>query len=76
MSARIVREKSARWQVIVPWQRGQEESEVVAAEIVTSGSEVGIKMIGSQRMIGFPLERAKMLLAALQEAIASMETST
>lgn len=73
MVARITKEKSARWQVIVPWLRDGQMSEVVVAEIVTNAkAEVGLKVIGG-REITFPLERAKMLLAALGEAVASLE---
>lgn len=73
MTARIVKEQAARWQVIVPWQKGEQIAEVVAVDITTVGTEIGIKMIGSPHRITFPLERAKLFLSALQEAINTTE---
>lgn len=74
MAARIVKEQAARWQVISPWVRGDQTAEVVAVEITTSGSAVTIRIIGG-RPIEFPLERAKMFLDALRDAVASVETA-
>lgn len=70
---RITKEQAARWQVIVPWQRGEVTTEVVAAEITVAGAEVTIKLIGSERRITFPHARAKLLLTALTEAVAAAE---
>lgn len=72
MAARIAKEQSTRWQVIVPWQRNGELSEVVAVEIVTAKSEVAITMLGGRQIV-FPLERAKLFSEALREAVASLE---
>ncbi len=75
MAARITREQAARWQVIVPWQRGDAISDVVAVELTTAGSEITISLIGSKAPITFPLERAKLFSDALREAVESVEKS-
>lgn len=75
MAARIAKDQAARWQVIVPWQRGEIISEVVAAELTTSGTELTISLFGSKRPITFPLERSKLLLDALREAVANCEAA-
>jgi len=75
MAARITREQAARWQVIVPWQRGDVISEVIAAELTTTGTDITIELIGNKNPITFPLERAKLLSDALREAVESVEKS-
>lgn len=75
MEPRIVKAQAARWQVIVPWQRGDILSEVVAAEVTVLGNEVTVLMIGSKQPITFPLERVKLFLAALTEAVATCEAA-
>lgn len=72
MAARITKDKAARWQVITPWTRGDVTTEVVAVEITTDSANITIKVIGG-RPVTFPLERAKMFLAALTEAVATTE---
>ena len=76
MTARVVKNKSARWQVFVPWIRDGHLSDVVAAEIVTTSDPAPVltlKVIGG-REITFPLERAKLLSDALREAVESLES--
>lgn len=71
MAAQIVKAQAARWQVIVPWKRGEQTFDVVAAELTTNGTELTIKLI--RNPLTFPLERTKMFLDALRDAVASME---
>ena len=74
MAARIAKDRSARWRVIVPWVRNGQTSDVVAVEITANDkTELVIKVIGG-REVAFPLERAKMLLEALQEAVSLLES--
>lgn len=74
MAARIVKEKAARWQVIAPWARGSEMTEAVVAEITASAKSVVVKLAAG-RPLEFPLERAKLLLGALRDAVEYVEAS-
>ena len=75
MSVQIVKDQASRWQVIVPWTRGKMMADVVAVELTTQGNDITVKMIGSKQPITFPLERAKLFLDALRDAVAFCEAN-
>jgi hypothetical protein len=75
-TARLIKAEAARWKVITPWQRGEEITEAVLADITSFDGEVSIRMIGSARTISLPVARAKLLAEALTQAVAFQESSS
>lgn len=73
-TARVLKAEAARWHVITPWQRGEEITEVVLAEIISfsQAGTISIRMIGG-RSLELPLARAKLLADALNQAVAFQE---
>ncbi len=76
MVAQIVKGQVAGWRVVVPWQKGETTTDVVAAELTAQGKDITVKLIGNSRPITFPLERAKLLLDALRDAVAFCEVNS